>query len=107
MHELMQYRNSSGITFTKMLTPLIQMPFFLSAFLGVRGMCNLPVESFQTGGLGWFTDLTIADPYCILPLIATSSILLMVYVSQVFLIFFQKAFSLRDFIFQREVSTQV
>jgi YidC/Oxa1 family membrane protein insertase len=81
MHEFMEYRKQSGVTFGKMLTPLIQMPFFLSAFLGVRGMCKLPVESFQTGGAMWFTDLTIADPYCILPVIATSSILLMVYVS--------------------------
>ena len=47
----------------------------MSAFLGVRGLTNLPVESMTTGGALWFTDLTIADPYHILPILSVLSIL--------------------------------
>lgn len=47
--------------------PLSQVPIFLSVFVGIRQMANLPVESMKTGGLAWFTDLTVPDPYFALP----------------------------------------
>lgn len=50
---------------------LLQAPIFISFFFGLRKMANLPVESMREGGLWWFTDLTIADPYCLLPLITS------------------------------------
>lgn len=81
MHDFMEFRKTSGFKLRKMLTPLIQAPFFISAFLGIRNMCNLPVESMQSGGILWFTDLTIADPYYILPVLASSTILLMIHVT--------------------------
>lgn len=31
-------------------------------------MANAPVPSFQHGGLWWFTDLTLSDPYIGLPI---------------------------------------
>lgn len=37
----------------------------------LRRCANLPVESFTVGGLSWFSDLTIADPYFALPLLAS------------------------------------
>ena len=30
-------------------------------------MANYPIESMKTEGLSWFTNLTIPDPYFILP----------------------------------------
>lgn len=45
------------------------MPFFLSFFFGLRGMAELPVESLRTGGILWFSDLTIPDPTYILPVL--------------------------------------
>lgn len=57
-----------------------KFPFVISAFIAIRKMCNLPVESFTTGGALWFNDLTIADPTYILPIISTGSILLMIHV---------------------------
>jgi len=48
--------------------PFIQIPLFMSFFFGLRGMAYAPVESFTTGGMLWFTDLTVADPYCALPI---------------------------------------
>ncbi|XP_040272787.1 mitochondrial inner membrane protein OXA1L [Bufo bufo] len=55
------------------LVPLVQAPVFISFFVALRQMSYLPVPSMQTGGLWWFADLTVADPYYILPLVVTSS----------------------------------
>ncbi|XP_068164207.1 mitochondrial inner membrane protein OXA1L isoform X2 [Antennarius striatus] len=60
------------------LITLAQVPVFLSFFIGLRQMANLPVPSLQTGGLFWFTDLTIADPYYMMPLIVTGSMFLLI-----------------------------
>jgi len=37
-------------------------------------MAALPVVSMQSGGLLWFTDLTIRDPYFALPLITAATL---------------------------------
>jgi YidC/Oxa1 family membrane protein insertase len=37
-------------------------------------MSSLPVESMLAGGLFWFTDLTISDPYYLLPLATSLSL---------------------------------
>ena len=47
---------------------------FISVFSGIRAMTSLPVQSMTTGGALWFTDLTVADPYFILPAICAVSI---------------------------------
>lgn len=47
----------------------LQVPIFLSVFIGLRGMANLPVESMKTGGCLWFPDLTITGPLYGLPLL--------------------------------------
>ena len=39
-------------------------------------MANLPVESLKTGGLWWFTDLTACDPFYILPIVTSATLLL-------------------------------
>ena len=54
---------------------LMQGPAFVSVLYGLRTMVNLPVESMKTGGILWFTDLTIPDPTFALP-IATAVTLL-------------------------------
>ena len=75
----MQFMKMNGIGVGSMLFPMIQLPFVISTFIAIRKMCKLPVESMETGGALWFTDLTIADPYFILPTIASASILAIVY----------------------------
>lgn len=66
MMALMKQNNFNPLK--NMLVPFCQAPIFMSYFFGLRGMVNAPVESMQTGGLYWFTDLTMADPYFLLPL---------------------------------------
>ena len=48
-----------------------QAPVFMSFFFGLKAMANAPVASMQYGGLFWFTDLTIADPYYLLPILTS------------------------------------
>jgi YidC/Oxa1 family membrane protein insertase len=48
---------------------LIQAPIFLSSFWALQNITALPVESFKTGGALWFNDLTIPDPYYVLPVV--------------------------------------
>ncbi len=49
------------------LPMLVQTPIFLGLFYTIKEFENL--QSFTSGGLLWFKDLTMADPYFILPLI--------------------------------------
>ncbi|XP_041926673.1 mitochondrial inner membrane protein OXA1L isoform X1 [Alosa sapidissima] len=55
------------------LVPLVQMPVFVSFFIALRKMSYLPVPSLTTGGTLWFTDLTMSDPYYILPIAVTGT----------------------------------
>ncbi|XP_037928844.1 mitochondrial inner membrane protein OXA1L-like [Teleopsis dalmanni] len=59
-----------------LFVPLAQAPIFISFFMGLRGMANTPVESLRDGGLFWFTDLTIADPTFMLPIITSATLYL-------------------------------
>ncbi|KAI8963160.1 60Kd inner membrane protein-domain-containing protein [Daldinia sp. FL1419] len=65
--KMMRLRKESGASFTRMLATFLTVPFSFGMFRVLRGMAALPVPSFETGGLAWFTDLTVHDPYYILP----------------------------------------
>ena len=61
------YKKNGCNPYKMALTPLMQLPVFISFFMALRQMAAVPVESMKTGGLYWFTDLTVPDPYYILP----------------------------------------
>ena len=67
-----------------MALPLAQAPFMIFTFIGIRGMCKLPVESMKEGGILWFTDLTAVDPFYILPVLSVAGIMAVVYVIYLF-----------------------
>ncbi|XP_050312461.1 mitochondrial inner membrane protein OXA1L [Anthonomus grandis grandis] len=70
--ELMRFMNEKGLNPLKnMVVPLVQAPIFLSFFMGLRKMANVPVESLRTGGILWFPDLTLPDQYFLLPAITS------------------------------------
>lgn len=76
-NKMAMYMKSSGFSpFGSMKPALFQAPIFMSVFLGIRKMVNLPVESMKHGGLFWFTNLTVSDPYYIFPLFNALSLLL-------------------------------
>lgn len=75
--EMVQFMKEKELNPLKnMLVPLAQAPLFISFFVGLRRMANAPVESMREGGLWWFTDLTVADPYFLLPLITSATLYL-------------------------------
>ena len=42
-------------------------------------MANCPVDSMKTGGLSWFSDLTVPDPYYILPVLTSVTLFIQFY----------------------------
>ena len=50
---------------------MFQAPVFISFFFALRKMANLPVESLKDGGFLWLKDLTVHDPYYIMPIITS------------------------------------
>lgn len=57
-----------GYSVWKNFVPMIQLPIGIGMFRLIKGMSALPVPSFETGGILWFTDLTASDPLFILPI---------------------------------------
>ncbi len=58
-----------------LLGPLATAPVFMSMFFALKDMAELPVPSLKDGGLAWFPDLTLADPYYILPTLTSLTFL--------------------------------
>lgn len=74
--ELMMFMKEKQLNPLKnMLVPLAQAPLFISFFMGLRAMANLPVESLKEGGLFWFVDLTLPDQFYLLPIITCATLL--------------------------------
>ncbi len=57
-----------GLKQSRVFIPVLQIPFAIGMFRLFRDMSALPVPSLETGGLAWFTDMTIPDPYFLLPI---------------------------------------
>ena len=64
------YKAHNCSPLTMMALPFMQLPFFMSFFVGLRKMALAPVEEMKSGGMLWFGDLTIPDPTYSLPVIA-------------------------------------
>jgi len=47
--------------------PILQAAFGFGAFRCLRGMSTLPAPGMTEGGFFWFHDLTLSDPYYLLP----------------------------------------
>ena len=67
------YQKHNCHPFKMFIMPAVQIPVFLSFFIAIRRMAAVPVESMKSGGILWFTDLTIPDPYFVLPVLACMS----------------------------------
>lgn len=64
------YKSHDCSPLSMMTLPFMQVPFFMSFFIGLRKMALAPIESMKTGGIMWAGDLTVPDPTYALPLIA-------------------------------------
>ncbi|CAH0547405.1 unnamed protein product [Brassicogethes aeneus] len=73
--ELMIFMKEKQLNpFKNMVVPIAQMPIFVSFFVGLRQMTNIPVQSLETGGLWWFTNLTVPDQYFLMPIITSATL---------------------------------
>ncbi|KAL9126088.1 MAG: hypothetical protein Q9217_004804 [Psora testacea] len=64
---------NADIKFYKIAIPLVQIPLGFGTFRLLRGMGYLPVPGFDHGGCLWFKDLTLPDPYGIMPVVTSIS----------------------------------
>jgi len=63
---------AAGVKPSRMILPLVvQAPLGYGLFRLVRNMCVLPVPGLDAAGILWFPDLTMSDPFYILPLVAS------------------------------------
>lgn len=53
-----------------MLSIVAQMPFMISLFIALRSVDLNVYPAYATGGLAWWTDLSVMDPYYVLPVIS-------------------------------------
>ncbi|KAK5656782.1 hypothetical protein OQA88_4330 [Cercophora sp. LCS_1] len=66
--EIAAMNKAAGYSLLKTLWPMVNIPLGFGAFRLFRAMAALPVPGMETGGFLWFTDLTVSDPFFILPI---------------------------------------
>lgn len=57
--------------------PLCSAPIFMSMFFGLRNATELFPDVLANGGMLWFPDLCVPDPYMILPVFSAATFLAM------------------------------
>lgn len=80
-HEMTQLNKANGIKMWKNLIPMLQIPIGFGTFRVVRGMASLPVPAMLDETVLWIQDLTVADPFYILPAITAGFMYLTLRVS--------------------------
>lgn len=68
--EIRNIHKALEVKLWKIAIPMLQVPVGFGMLRLVRGMADLPVPSLETGGILWFQNLAIPDPYYLLPLAA-------------------------------------
>ena len=59
----------SGVSMLPMLLmPFVQLPVTLGMFFAVKRLCTLPLEQLHWSGVSFLPDLTVPDPYYVLPI---------------------------------------
>lgn len=71
--QMKQVYQDVDIKMWRFALPLIQLPLGFGCWRTFWAMAHAPVVGLDTGGIAWFTNLTIADPFYILP-VATAVI---------------------------------
>ncbi|KAH7383535.1 mitochondrial export translocase-like protein Oxa1 [Cadophora sp. MPI-SDFR-AT-0126] len=72
--EIQMITRRAGVRLWKGFVPMVQVFAGYGTFVLLRAMSNIPVPGLETGGFLWLYNLTLPDPYFILPL-ATSAVL--------------------------------
>ena len=72
--EIQMITRRAGVKLWKGAVPMVQVFAGYGTFVLLRAMSNIPVPGLETGGFLWIYNLTVPDPFFILPL-ATSAVL--------------------------------
>jgi YidC/Oxa1 family membrane protein insertase len=73
----MEFMRREGVNPMKaMLGVVAQAPIFMLFYFTLREMAEKGFDGLSTGGTLWFTNLTIPDPYYILPVLTASAFIL-------------------------------
>jgi YidC/Oxa1 family membrane protein insertase len=65
--EIQTINRRAGVKIWRSLVPMVQIFTGYGTFVLLRAMAHLPVPGMENGGALWFHNLTVADPYFILP----------------------------------------
>lgn len=85
--ELVAVQKAYGIRTLPMILPaLVQIPLQFSGFRVLRNMAELPVPALETENWLWAQDLTLSDPFYILPVVNASLMYLIIKVRDLFTI---------------------
>jgi YidC/Oxa1 family membrane protein insertase len=69
---IQQIHRRAGVSILKGFYPALQFFPAMGTFFLIREMAKIPVPELQTGGMLWFKDLSVQDPYFILPIAASA-----------------------------------
>ncbi|KAL8651319.1 MAG: hypothetical protein Q9210_003324 [Variospora velana] len=67
--EMRQVYAVAGVKMWKNLLPFVQIPLAFGMFRLTKNMASLPLPGLDIGGVLWFQDLTVSDPYFLLPIL--------------------------------------
>lgn len=70
--QLRDVMKKEGVSYLKMLAPFSQVFLGYGTFRLMRGMADLPVPGLDEGGFLWLTDLTVADPFYLMPVVTSA-----------------------------------
>lgn len=63
---------TASTAFKAMVPSLIPMPVFITLFFAISGMAKAGLHSMTYGGFLWLPDLTLADPYLLVPIFTSA-----------------------------------
>ncbi|KAL8804170.1 MAG: hypothetical protein Q9182_002712 [Xanthomendoza sp. 2 TL-2023] len=66
--EMKNLYKAAGVQTWKGVLPFVNLPMGYGLFRLTKDMASLPVPGLESGGILWFTDLTLSDPTFLLPL---------------------------------------
>lgn len=76
-NEMQSFMQKAGIAPMRVLVgPMVQFPVFISFFVSIRRLASED-PTMANEGLAWFSDLSISDPYYVLPVLCGATLLAM------------------------------
>ncbi|KAK1538893.1 YidC/Oxa1 family membrane protein insertase, partial [Colletotrichum costaricense] len=76
--DLSMLNKRAGVNPLNAFWGLLQIPFGYGMFRVLNGAASIPVPGMETGGFLWITDLTVSDPYFLLPIAGPMAMFAMV-----------------------------